>query len=175
MISWNWNLSFLVACLALSACSEWPLDRPSKQIIGRIENVVVDDSFELKSRIDTGAGVSSLDATIVKIKPAGDKRNKEHVVFQISSETGEVQTIEREIIKWQKIKGKENDVAARRPVVILTVCLGGQKIVGRFNLADRENFLYPVLIGRNILKSGNFLIDPSKKFTSHPRCAASVE
>jgi hypothetical protein len=54
--------------------------------------------------------------------------------------------------------------------VILDICLGGKRLEGRFNLADRELFLYPVLVGRNILRTGDFLIDPKGKFMEHPGC-----
>jgi hypothetical protein len=53
---------------------------------------------------------------------------------------------------------------------MMDICLGGKQIEGRVNLTDRSTFLYPVLLGRNILKAGDFLIDPERNFMEHPSC-----
>jgi hypothetical protein len=52
----------------------------------------------------------------------------------------------------------------------MDMCLAGKKLEGRFNLANRDDFLYPVLVGRNLLKTGDFLIDPKRKFVEEPGC-----
>jgi len=121
-----------------------------------------DVGMKLKARIDTGAGISSIDAKIVEIKRAGEK-----VVFQIKDDEGKIKSIERTIVEWAEIKGKDT----KRPVVRMDFCLGGKRLEGRINLADRSMFLYPVLIGRNILKIGDFLIDPRKEFMEKPGCS----
>ena len=41
--------------------------------------------------------------------------------------------------------------------------MNGLVIEAEFTLADRAHMNYPLLIGQNILKKGNFLIDPNKK------------
>ncbi len=139
-------------------------------IIGRIEYVVMQDvGVRLKARIDTGAGVSSIDAKILEIKPA-TSGGSERVVFQIRDDAGNMKTIERKVSAWTEIKGKGTTKAIRRPVVTLDICLGGKRLEGRVNLADRSQFLYPVLIGRNFLKTGDFLIDPKRTFIEPPGC-----
>ena len=50
-------------------------------------------------------------------------------------------------------------------------CIGGRKIRDEVNLADRGHFIYPVLIGRNMLGKGDFLLDPSRTFVSRAPCA----
>jgi hypothetical protein len=146
-------------------------DPNTTTIIGRVENVVMQDvGMKLKARIDTGAGISSIHAKILEIKPAkGD--SSERVVFQLTDDDGKTKTLERPIVKWAEIKGKGIARAIRRPVVRVDFCLGGKRLEGRINLANRGRFLYPVLIGRNILKTGDFLIDPRKKFMENPGCA----
>lgn len=57
-----------------------------------------------------------------------------------------------------------------RPVIKLDFCLGGKKVEARANLADREGFLYPVLMGRNVLKTGDYMIDPQRSFIHEPGC-----
>ncbi|MGH8478531.1 MAG: ATP-dependent zinc protease family protein [Gammaproteobacteria bacterium] len=143
----------------------------SMTILGRVEYVVMEDvRMKLKARMDTGAAVSSIDAKIVEIKPAGDGSG-EKAVFQIKDDEGTIKAIERTVVEWAKIKGKGTQEAVRRPVVRLDFCLGGKRLEGRINLADRSRYLYPVLIGRNILKTGEFLIDPRKKFMQKPGCS----
>lgn len=139
-------------------------------IIGRVEYVVMQDvGIKLKARIDTGAGVSSIDAKIIQFKPAAGGSG-ERVIFEIRDDAGNAKSIERKIVEWTEIKGKGTEKSSRRPVVILDFCLGGKRLEGRINLADRSGFIYPVLIGRNILKTGAFLIDPSKTFMQPPGC-----
>lgn len=160
----------LVASYATSAATKpAPADR-EQTIIGRVEYVVMQDvGIKLKARIDTGAGVSSIDAKILQIKPAAGGSG-ERVVFEIRDDAGNPKSIERKIVEWSEIKGKGTTKSSRRPVVILDFCLGGRRLEGRINLADRSGFLYPVLIGRNILKTGGFLIDPGKSFMQAPGC-----
>ena len=50
-----------------------------------------------------------------------------------------------------------------REAVRLEVEIGGKLVEGNFTLADRSHMTYPVLIGQNILRKGNFLIDPLLK------------
>ncbi len=165
-------ISNLVFVGRASPEEQCPCER-SETIIGRVEYVVMEDvRMKLKARIDTGAGVSSIDARIVEIKPATGGSG-EKVIFQIKDDEGNVKSIERTIVEWAEIKGKGTRQTIRRPVVRLDFCLGGRRLEGRINLADRSMFLYPVLIGRNILKTGDFLIDPRKNFMEKPGCPAN--
>lgn len=139
-------------------------------IIGRVENVMMQDvGMKLKARIDSGAGVSSIAAKILRVEPFEDGKG-ERVIFNLSNDVGETKSVRRKIVSWAEIKVKGSDARVRRPVVTLDICLGGKKLEGRFNLADREGFLYPVLVGRNILTTGDFLIDPKRTFMEHPGC-----
>jgi hypothetical protein len=126
-----------------------------------------DIHLKLKARIDTGAGVSSINAKTIEIKQTADG---ERIVFQVKDEQGKAKTIERKIVEWAQIKVLGTSRKNRRPVVIMDFCLGGKKLEGRVNLTDRSGFLYPVIIGRNILITGRFLIDPSQKFMKEPGC-----
>jgi len=49
-----------------------------------------------------------------------------------------------------------------RPVISAKIVLRGKEIESKFTLADRKHMAYKVLIGQNILKDNNFLIDPSR-------------
>jgi hypothetical protein len=137
-------------------------------IIGRIEFVVVRDAhLRLKARIDTGAGLSSVDAKILEIIKTD---TGERVRFQLQDAEGKTKTLERDVVGWANIKIMGSDEKNRRPIVKLSICLGGKRIKGRVNLNDRSNYLYPMLIGRNLLNTGKYLIDPSQLYMQEPGC-----
>lgn len=140
--------------------------------IGRVEKVYVEDvKFLGTARIDTGAGVSSIDAEIIEITPPAKEGEPETVIFTVTNEDGKAVTMKRKILEWQNIKKKSTKEGyVKRPVVVMDFCIAGKRVEARVNLADRSHFLYPVLIGRNVLKAGDFLIDPAKKFTHKPTC-----
>jgi len=141
-------------------------------VLGRVENVVLEDSaLKLRARIDTGAGVSSVHAEIldvVKVDATGVPRDR--IVFRIRDTSGRVVKLERDVVEWMRVKRKGVSGFTNRPVVLMDFCLGGKQIEARVNLANRSRFIYPLLIGRNVLKAGGFLIDPGKKFMEHPGC-----
>jgi len=143
-------------------------EQKPRVIIGRVEWVVLQDvHLRMKARIDTGAGVSSLHAKILEIKqtPEGER-----VRFQVQDAKGATKTMERPIVDWLNIKVMGSDERSRRPVVRLDICLGGKKLEGRVNLNDRSSYLYPMLIGRNLLKTGKFLVDPGAIYLQDPGC-----
>lgn len=140
-------------------------------LIGRVEKVYVrDGNITLTGRIDTGAGVASLNAEIIEIKKPSEPGGAEKVVFRIEDENKQTKILERTIVEWQNIKKKGSAGYSRRPVVLMDFCIGGKRVEARVNLTDRETFLYPLLVGRNILKAGDFWIDPAKKFIGNAHC-----
>lgn len=143
-------------------------DKDNRIIIGRIENVGLDDAHMVaKARIDTGAGLTSLNAENIQISKLSN--GKESVTFDLIDENGKKVTMKRTIIEYVNIKTKKSGYD-KRPVIRMDFCIAGKKIEARTNLANRAHFLYPALIGRNILKTGNFLIDPKRKFMTKPEC-----
>lgn len=145
-----------------------PKEAQPRITIGRVEWVVLQDvHLRIKARIDTGAGVSSLNAKILEIKqtPEGER-----VRFQVQDAKGMKKTLERPVVDWLNIKVMGSNERSRRPVVRIDVCLGGKKLEGRVNLNDRSSYLYPMLIGRNLLKTGKFLVDPSGLYLREPGC-----
>ena len=112
-----------------------------KVILGLTEEVtIVKDRKEkqVTARIDTGATASSIDSKLAK-------------EFEL-----------KEIVERFKIV-KSASGTKRRPIVKVMIKMNGLVIEAEFTLADRAHMTYPLLIGQNILKKGNFLIDPNKK------------
>ncbi|UDQ98707.1 RimK/LysX family protein [Lentisphaerota bacterium WC36G] len=128
-------------------------------IIGEIENIYLDDfKTPFESRIDSGAATSSIDATkIQSFERDGDK----WVKFTITNrKSKKAMILSRRIVRQVRIKGDK----MIRYVVKLRIRVGHNYIEREFTLANRKNYRYSMLIGRNVL-SGIALIDVSKKKT----------
>ena len=110
-----------------------------KTVLGPSEDIVVygeEKSKKTVARIDTGASKSSIDVSLASELQLGP------------------------IVKTSKIRSASGKGV--RPVIKVKVKIKNKTFTGLFTLATREHMNYKVLIGRNILKKGNFLIDPKK-------------
>jgi len=137
-----------------------------KQVIGWLEQVKINNSeFQLKAKIDTGATTSSLNAYTIK---SFNKDKKKWIRFSVKNKAGKKVILEKEIVRYVKIKRKLA-LAMKRPVINLGVCIGKAYRELEVNLADRKNFEYQMLIGRNYLQ-GYFLVDSELEYTSRPSC-----
>lgn len=142
--------------------------------VGWVEDVILSDvGLTVKAKLDTGAKTSSLDAEIIDIAKSNKTQKHypgEKVVFSV--ETGandEKKTFEREIVRYVRIK-KKGGGYIRRPVIHMTFCVADKTITEEVNLANRENFIYPVLIGRNMMQHAGLVIDASRRFIAKPNC-----
>lgn len=109
-------------------------------ILGLTEQIVIKGSKrseKVTARIDTGATSSSLDQKLAE-KLHLEKLSNVKIVKSASG-------------------------VGKRAVVHATVLLHGKELGADFTLANRSHMTYQVLIGQNILKQGEFLIDPLKK------------
>jgi hypothetical protein len=118
-------------------------ERPQR-IIGPIEYVVITGHHgkaRVKARIDTGAARTSVD-------------------IWLAARIGLGPTVD-----VAKVRSSLTDEPKKRPVVKGTVEVDGIMFRVPVSIGDRSEMRYPVLIGMDILRSGKFLIDPSKKLT----------
>lgn len=113
------------------------MDKMTKEkiVIGFYEDVLIDGKV-IRAKIDTGAGVSSIDSSLAGVLNLGPVIGRAAVV---------------------NTHGR-----AIRPVVMFKVEIAGKVLDAKFNIAIREHLRYPILIGKNILRQG-FIIDPKKK------------
>lgn len=103
------------------------------------------------AKIDTGATISSLHADDWTVE--GDS-----VVFKSSI----FKKVLRAPTDGSHDVHTSDGGVENRPVVAFDVRINGRLIQNaHFNLNNRSNMDFPVLIGQNILKQGNFTIDPS--------------
>jgi hypothetical protein len=139
-------------------------------IIGRIENVYLPDVDQVvTARIDTGAQMTSINAKVLEIKKSASG-GPSLVSFEIIDNEGGVAKQDRPLLDWVEIKQSSADKTQRRPVVMIKICIAGEVLEEKVNLAERELMDYPVLIGRNFLEKGHFLIDPRKTTLHEPEC-----
>jgi hypothetical protein len=129
-------------------------------LIGRVEKIyLMAEKQVLKARIDTGAGISSLYAIdIVEL----DRDGKPWVRFTIPLPDQQSITVERPVKRVVEIK-QLSGTPQRRPVVIMSLRLGPVEEQVEMTLANRTDYLYPILIGRNFLKD-RAIVDVSKKY-----------
>lgn len=149
------------------------------KIVGWVENVRIQEvDLILRAKLDTGAKTSSLDARILDTKenpkpPAGF--TEDTVVFSVMDDaTKKARVFERDVLRYVRIKLK-GEGYIRRPVVRMTFCIGGRLTEEEVNLAERTNFIYPVLIGRNMMQHANLVINASRTFMTRPVCKSDSE
>lgn len=152
-------------------------------IVGWVEEVHVQAiNTQFKAKLDTGAKTSSIDANVIDIveytptqgseAPSKEMKNGAvgRIIFSVLDAEGKNKTLERDIIRFARIKRKGNAGFIRRPVVHMRFCLAGRVIEEEVNLAVRDRFIYPVLIGRNMLEKGGLVVDASRMLTSPSTC-----
>jgi len=126
-------------------------------IIGAVEPIYM---LPMKSafyaRIDTGATTSSIDVTNLK---RFERDGEKWVSFTITNRSsGETYNFEKQIYKRVRITRAEEH--EKRVKVLMDVSFGGEKFQSEFTLAERKDFDYQALIGRNIL-TGRAIVDTS--------------
>lgn len=164
--------SFAAAALVLLA--GMPIAQAgTPEIYGWVEESrLLPENVTVKSKLDTGALTSSLDARALE---RFDRNGEQWVRFKVEvkdSDTGQQVSIpfERRVERDVKVRGAGG--AERRPVVLMRMCIGNQLLDEQFSLNDRGDMLYPVLIGRRTLEHLG-AVDVSRTFTHKPDCPAT--
>ena len=157
----------LLAALPLAVASDVTDDKACPNIagfmvIGELEHVTIKpEDLRLKARIDTGAQTSSLG---VSSQQPFERDGKQWLRFSVK-DPGSEKSIDFEKPVSRTVKIKRHDAEAmERPVIKLKIMLGNSEMEREFTLADRSQYNFPVLIGRNVL-GGKYLVDVSRKFS----------
>lgn len=132
----------------------------SKAIWGQVEYVYIDELKQfVEARIDTGATTTSMAA--YHVEPF-ERDGKSFVRFHYQPD-GKDTAIERPVVRKVAIKrkGAKDDI---RYVVNLYLKAGKINTWTEVSLADRSNFEYKLLIGRNFLRD-RVIVDVSKEHT----------
>lgn len=125
-------------------------------IIGSVVEVKVTSlpgSGPIKGKVDTGATICSLHADNYKI-------NREANTITFVSPELSRNELTVPLVDQQSVKSADGG-SEYRPVIELNIKVNG-KIVNnvKFNLNDRSHMEFPMLVGKNALGDGKFLIDP---------------
>ena len=138
----------------------------------------------MRAKLDSGALTSAIHAEILRGPtgrgyPAdlpegveiddGAADDAETIVFALESRRGDRVVFEREIVRWVNIKLRTGGTTSR-PVVNMAFCIGGVPVEGEVGLTDRDDFNYPLLVGRRMLADAGVMISPGETFTYESRC-----
>jgi hypothetical protein len=146
------------------------LSQSQTHTVGWVENARIPGvKEEIKAKLDTGATTTSINAEILE-QPDEETESGGMIKFRFLDGNGNKEIFERPIVRWVRIKSREG-ADIRRPVVRMKLCVANQWIEEEVNLADRDDFNYPILVGRNMLKQGKLVVDSGKTFVSEPNCS----
>ncbi len=138
-------------------------------VIGGVEEVVLLPwGVRMRSRVDTGASVSSLDARSVRVRTV---RGQKAVRFVLVGDDQRRADLDLPLSGLRRITTADGGIE-KRPMVEMEVCIAGKRIGAEFTLNDRSRMEYRMLVGRNVL-AGRFLVDVAAQFTAAPDCPAS--
>lgn len=114
---------------------------------------------EVDGKVDSGATTSSLHAN--QIQTRGNQ-----VTFTSNALGDKKYTLD--LVGNQEVHSADGG-ASHRPVVQIDIEIEGIPLQGvEFNLNDRSNMDTPILLGQNVLKAGNFVIDVAKDKQPEP-------
>ncbi|GAA4440874.1 ATP-dependent zinc protease [Ravibacter arvi] len=131
----------------------------ASQIIGATEIVNFPEFnwLRVQARVDTGARTSAMHCARVVLEK---KEGRPLLNFWLTVDAG------REPVGFSTFDFQEREVKSsfgtveKRFAIKTLVVINGRRFRGSFTLSNRDNMVYPVLIGRNFLK-GRFLVDAS--------------
>lgn len=121
--------------------------------------------YNLPCKIDTGADTSAMHCERVRIK---EINGKDHLVFRLLDRNHPLyngKEITTDVFTEKKVKSSFGDYEFRYQVK-LRMTIFGKNYLTRFNLSNRKNMKYPVLLGRKFLNN-RFIVDVSKQDLSH--------
>ena len=156
----------LMLPMIIAILSSTPLyaEDKTKTLIGAVEEVVLFPwGVKIPARIDTGAGLTSLDVRDLTIK-------KKVAQFRLPEKYGNT-LISLPVIRYCNVRSA--DSRERRPVVEIELCVGSRRMRVQVNLNDRSHLEYPLIVGRNVLNQG-FIVDCSRERTLSVKCLEGV-
>lgn len=155
----------------------------NNRIFGLAEKVYIKDfNVTFDAKIDTGAESVSVNAVNIRVERARGDDEDDMVHFDLVMPDNSLKSMSHVLKKHIRIKRRASDYDedekdyARRPVLELDLCIGGEHRRVEANLADRRQFSKPVLIGHDPLVDFKALVDPSEVYLQDIElCAAPVE
>lgn len=130
----------------------------SRQVIGIVENVSIGKrAVDVPAKIDTGADSSAIWATNVRVGRDGVLRFS---LFGEGSPYYNGKIFKRTDFSVARVKSS-NGTAEIRYQTHFTITIAKRRVKALFNLSDRSQNTYKILIGRRTISS-KFLVDVTK-------------
>ena len=123
-------------------------------------------ALQLRAKLDTGADSSSIHARDVEVYKRGPRDS--WVRFRVVGDGGRSIRYDQNVIRFVRIKTKTGGTI-RRPVVRMPICVGGVAGSAEINLADRADFQFDALIGREFL-AGRIVVDAGDQYIGDDTC-----
>jgi len=129
--------------------------------------------IKVKVKLDSGALTSSMQAEDIETFERGDE-NWVRFTLEVEDEASDdviSRTVERPVHRDFNATGAGGE--DYRKVVLMKVCIGTTIYEEQFSLEDRDDMIYPVLLGRRTIQTlGD--IDVTKTFVNEPECGKSA-
>jgi hypothetical protein len=152
--------------LALTFFSVFGVRADGLPVFGYLEKVRVGPTdLLMRAKLDTGADTSSLGYSKIAFF---DKAETKWVRIRVTNFEGVSFDIERQIVRVSTIK-RHGAPSIDRPVVRVSICLGGISRLTEVSLANRSGFSVPILIGRSFL-AGVAIVDSAREYIAEPDC-----
>jgi hypothetical protein len=118
--------------------AEAPAEKRTIRLVARVTIAGPGGEESVRAKVDTGADRTTVDrelAAKLKLDPTGSN------------------------VRVKAMGGRQ---LLERPLVKASITIKGKEFKLRVGVADRSQMRYRIIIGRDILRSGDFLIDPSR-------------
>ncbi len=152
------------------------MNHPPKRTLGRRE-LVDFPAFELggvEAKVDTGAYTSAIHCTDIRIEPDAAQRPQLVVHLLDPGHAGaDGRRLAFADFVLRDIRSSNGEVQERY-VIRAVVQLYGKDFEAEFSLSDRSDMKYPVLLGRSLLRQGQFVVDVAKRNLSYKALARAA-
>lgn len=143
--------------------------RLAKRTVGRRE-LVDFPQFQLRgveAKVDTGAYTSAIHCSNIRLETSADGRQRLHVqLLDPSHPAFDGTPMQFAAFSLRDIRSSNGDVQERY-VIQATLRIFGEDFDTEFSLSDRSDMKYPVLLGRRLLRQGQFLVDVARRNLSY--------
>src|SRR5690554_3726874 len=145
------------------------------KVFGWVERATIEPwGVAVKAKLDSGALTSSLDAREIE---TFERNGEEWVSFRLKLEdtaSGEAFEEQLELPLYRDVRVRGAGGRDERPVVLMKFCMGDTIYEEQFSLRDREEMLYPLLLGRRAI--GHLgLLDVNNTYLAAPECHEDAE
>jgi hypothetical protein len=158
------------AAVALSAVAAAPARSNGVQPAGWVEYAsLYPGGLVYSAKLDSGARTTSVHATGIQLFK---RDGADWVTFRLKGDDGTQRAFEMPVARVSRTRDMTGPPIVR-PVVKLTVCVGGISAPVDVNLSNRTGFNHGLLVGRNFLR-GRFMIDSGNRHLLKLACPSEL-